>query len=200
MFKIINNSGFIRNKVSKKIKPKNSCYDKIEHGDLKNMKTVNLKELYSLQAGLDKEIAKNHDITYETTIERRLLALIVEIGEFANETRCFKFWSSKGPSPKDVIMDEYADGMHFLLSLGIPLGAKKYEYKLRKSHKDLTTQILETYKACIALKTHFDLKHYEKAFQVYLNLSQAVKMKPQDIIDSYKKKLGVNYVRQQTNY
>ena len=164
------------------------------------MKTVNLKELYSLQAGLDKEIAKNHDITYETTIERRLLALIVEIGEFANETRCFKFWSNKGPSPKDVIMDEYADGMHFLLSLGIPLGAKKYEYKLRKSHKDLTTQILETYKACIALKTHFDLKHYEKAFQVYLNLSQAVKMKPQDIIDSYKIKLDVNYVRQQTNY
>ena len=200
MFKIINNSDFIRNKVSKKIKPKNTCYDKIEHGDLKNMKTVNLKELYSLQAGLDKEIAKNHDITYETTIERRLLALIVEIGEFANETRCFKFLSNKRPSPKDVIMDEYADGMHFLLSLGIPLGAKKYEYKLRKSHKDLTTQILETYKACIALKTHFDLKHYEKAFQVYLNLSQAVKMKPQDIIDSYKKKLDVNYIRQQTNY
>ena len=164
------------------------------------MKTVNLKELYSLQAGLDKEIAKNHGITYETTIERRLLALIVEIGEFANETRCFKFWSNKGASPKDVIMDEYADGMHFLLSLGIPLGAKKYEYKLRKSRKDLTTQILETYKACIALKTHFDLKHYEKAFQVYLNLSQAVNMKPEDIIDSYKKKLDVNYVRQQTNY
>ena len=41
------------------------------------MKTVNLKELYSLQAGLDAEIAKNHDVTYESTIERRLLALIV---------------------------------------------------------------------------------------------------------------------------
>ena len=175
-------------------------YVKINRGVNKNMKTVNLKELYSLQAALDAEIAKNHDVTYETTIERRLLALIVEIGEFANETRCFKFWSNKGPSPKDLIMDEYADGMHFLLSLGIPLGAKKYEYNLKKSHKDLTTQILEVYKACIALKTHFDLKHYEKAFQAYLNLSQAVKMKPEDIMDSYKKKLDVNYVRQQTNY
>ena len=164
------------------------------------MKSVNLKELYSLQAGLDAEIAKNHDITYESTIERRLLALIVEIGEFANETRCFKFWSNKGPSPKDVIMDEYADGMHFLLSLGIPLGAKKFEYILKKSRKDLTTQILETYKACIALKSHFDLAHYEKAFQIYLNLSQAVNMSSEDIINSYKKKLDVNYVRQHTNY
>lgn len=164
------------------------------------MKVVNLKELYSLQAGLDKEIAKNHNITYENTIERRLLALIVEIGEFANETRCFKFWSNKGPSKKEIIMDEYADGLHFLLSLGIPLHATKFEYKLRKSRKELTTQILEVYKACIALKSHFDLKHYEKAFQSYLNLSQAVKMKPQDIIDSYKKKLDVNYNRQHTNY
>ena len=164
------------------------------------MKTVNLKELYSLQAGLDKEIAKNHDITYENTIERRLLALIVEIGEFANETRCFKFWSNKGPSPKDVIMDEYADGLHFLLSLGIPLKAKKFEYNVHKSSKELTLQILDVYRAAIALKNHFDLKHYEKAFQLYLNLSQTVKMKPQDIIDSYKKKLDVNYNRQATNY
>ena len=164
------------------------------------MKTVNIKELYSLQADLDKEIAKNHSITYENTIERRLLALIVEIGEFANETRCFKFWSNKGPSAKEIIMDEYADGLHFLLSLGIPLKAKKYEYNLRKSSKELTTQILEVYKAAIALKSHFDLKHYEKAFQLYLNLSQAVQMKPQDIIDSYKKKLDVNYNRQATNY
>jgi len=164
------------------------------------MKTVNLKELYSLQAGLDEEIAKNHGITYENTIERRLLALIVEIGEFANETRCFKFWSNKAPSAKEIIMDEYADGLHFLLSLGIPLKANKFEYTLRKSHKDLTTQILEVYKACINLKTHFDLKHYEKAFQAYLNLSQGVKMSPQDVIDSYKKKLDVNYNRQATNY
>ena len=162
--------------------------------------TINLEELYSLQASLDKEIADIHHVTYESTHEKRLLALIVEIGELANETRCFKYWSNKGPSPKEVVMDEYADGMHFLLSLGIPLGAKKYEYTLRKSRKDLTTQILEVYKACITLKTHFDLKHYELAFQKYLNLSQVVKMKPEDIIDSYKKKLDVNYVRQQTNY
>ena len=164
------------------------------------MKSINLKELYSLQENLDKEIAKNHDISYENTIERRILALIVEIGEFANETRCFKFWSNKGPSEKEIIMDEYADGLHFLLSLGIPLKAKKMEYNIHKSSKELTTQILDVYNASIALKKHFDIKHYEKAFQLYLNLSQAVGMKPQEIIDSYKKKLDVNYNRQATNY
>ena len=96
---------------------------------------IDLEELYNLQASLDAEIANNHHVTYESTFERRLLALIVEIGELANETRCFKYWSNKGPSAKEVVMDEFADGIHFLLSLGIPLHAKKYKYEIKKSDR-----------------------------------------------------------------
>lgn len=164
------------------------------------MKSVNIKELYSFQKDLDAEIAKNHGVSYETTKEKRLLALIVEIGEFANETRCFKFWSNKGPSAKEIIMDEYADGLHFLLSLGIILNSKKYDYILHNSRKELTAQILDVYDSCISLKKHFDLKHFEKAFQAYLNLSLGVNMEPKEIIESYKKKLEVNHTRQKTNY
>ena len=161
---------------------------------------VNLEELYSLQKDLDIEIAKNHNINYEVTHSKRLLALIVEIGELANETRCFKFWSNKGPSPKEKIMDEYADGMHFLLSLGIPLGAKKYEYELIKSNEELTIQIHKVYKACINLLDNYNIPAYEKAFQIYLNLALSLDMTPEDIVASYKNKLEVNHVRQQTNY
>lgn len=164
------------------------------------MMSVNLKELYGFQAELDKEIHKNHKESYESTHEKRLLALIVELGELANETRCFKFWSNKGPSAKQIVMDEYADGMHFLLSLGIPLKAKKFEYKITKSRLDLTAQFHRVYKAVTSLKNHYDLAHYEKAFQYYLNLSAAVGMTSEDIINSYKAKLSVNYKRQETNY
>lgn len=161
---------------------------------------INLKELYSLQASLDQEIADNHHVSYETTFERRLLALIVEIGELANETRCFKYWSNKGPSPKEVIMDEFADGIHFLLSLGIPLKTTKFEYEIKKSDLDLTRQIHEVYKASIALLDHYDLEHYINAFQKYLNLSASIGMSEDEIISSYKAKLKVNHIRQETNY
>ena len=161
---------------------------------------IDLEELYNLQASLDAEIANNHHVTYESTFERRLLALIVEIGELANETRCFKYWSNKGPSAKEVVMDEFADGIHFLLSLGIPLHAKKYKYEIKKSNLDLTRQIHEVYKASIALLDHYDLAHYEDAFQKYLNLSVSIGMSEDEIISSYKAKLKVNHVRQETNY
>lgn len=161
---------------------------------------INLEELYKLQAGLDAEIAKNHDINYDVTRHKRVLALIVEIGELANETRCFKFWSNKGPSPKEVIMDEYADGIHFLLSLGIPLKTKKIEYDLVKSDEELTLQIHKVYKAAIELEENYDLDHYVKCFQTYLNLALSIDMTPDDIINSYKLKLSVNHKRQETNY
>ena len=161
---------------------------------------VNLKELYSLQAGLDQEIAEKHNVTYASTHSKRLLALIVEIGELANETRCFKYWSLKGPSPKAVVMDEFADGLHFLLSLGIPLKTTKFEYEIKKQNKELTLQIHDVYKAAIALLDNYDLEHYVDCFQKYLNLTPDLGMSEQDIIDSYKAKLSVNYKRQETNY
>ncbi len=48
---------------------------------------------------------------------KRDLALTIELAELANETRCFKYWSSKGPSEREVILEEFVDSIHFLLSL-----------------------------------------------------------------------------------
>lgn len=52
-------------------------------------------ELIPLQKALDEDIASRHNLSYASTSNRRLLALFVEIGEFANSTRTFKFWSTK---------------------------------------------------------------------------------------------------------
>ena len=82
---------------------------------------LKVNDLYQLQNGLDEEIYQKFSLTREGTSIRRRLALLVELGECVNETRCFKFWSVKGPSPAPVILEEYADGIHFLLSLGIDL-------------------------------------------------------------------------------
>ena len=164
------------------------------------MESINLKELYFLQKNLDEEIANNHHVTYESTFSRRLLALIVEIGELGNETRCFKYWSNKGPSTKDVIMDEYADGLHFLLSLGIPLNVDVFEYNLEKLSDNLTELFLLLYKAAISLKDDYTIKNYVSVMQLYLNIALSLDMTSIDIINAYKKKLSINYKRQETNY
>ena len=164
------------------------------------MEKINLVELYSLQEELDLDIASKHNVTYESTHQRRLLALIIELGELANETRCFKYWSNKPSSPKEVVIEEYADGLHFLLSLGIPLHVAKMEYVLSKEDEDLTSLFHKMYKKSTLLVDNYDLDHYIDAMQSYLNLGFTLGFSSEDIISSYKAKLKINHVRQETNY
>jgi len=160
---------------------------------------IDVSSLFPLQAGLDEEIQSLHHLDYPSTREKRILALLVELGEFANETRCFKFWSLKGPSPKEVILEEYADGLHFFLSLGIPLGVKSLASE--KSYEgSLYEGILDTYEEVVALRCHYDEATYVKAFKTYLSLLPLFGATGEEAIEAYKKKLQVNYKRQETKY
>ncbi len=161
---------------------------------------IDLTPLFPLQAELDEEIATLHNVTYESTFERRVMALLTELGEFANETRCFKYWSLKGPSPKEKILDEYADGLHFLLSLGIPLGVAEYKHYFHVREKDLTKAILQVHKDVDEMLDHYDVEHYAKAFADYLNLIPLFDYDESEVVAAYLAKLGVNHKRQEEKY
>ena len=161
---------------------------------------IDLSNLYQKQAELDARIASNHHITYETTRSRRILALFVEFGEFANATRCFKYWSNKPSEAQDIVLDEYVDGLHFFLSLGIDINVNKKAYNHTKHADNLTDQILEVYRlASIFLKKQ-DEKSYVKAFQAFINITPLLKVRWSTIEKAYYKKLGENYSRQDNNY
>ncbi|HAQ08050.1 MAG TPA: dUTPase, partial [Bacillus bacterium] len=83
---------------------------------------MNIEKLFRMQKELDRHIELQHGLVEEDLFDRKILALLVELGELANETRCFKFWSLKPSSEKQVILEEFVDGIHFILSLGIECG------------------------------------------------------------------------------
>ena len=80
---------------------------------------MNLQNLFVMQEKLDNHIMEEHNLYGKTLFSEKLLALQVEIAELANETRCFKFWSNKGPSSKETILEEYVDCLHFILTIGL---------------------------------------------------------------------------------
>ncbi|MCQ2800574.1 MAG: dUTP diphosphatase [Bacilli bacterium] len=161
---------------------------------------IDLSKLYIKQAELDKRIAENHNISYATTRKRRTLALLVEIGEFANATRCFKYWSNKSSEPLDIVLDEYVDGLHFFLSLGIDINVSKKAYNHTKHAENLTEQILEVYRLTAIFLKKQDEKSYIKAFQASINITTLLKVRWSTIEKAYYKKLGENYSRQDNNY
>ncbi len=164
------------------------------------MKRIDFTKLIQIQKDLDAKIASNHHISYQTTRDRRILSLLVEIGELANTTRCFKYWSNKGKEKDEIILDEYADGLHFFLSLGIDINSTKVVYDIKEYPMDLTKQFLKTYELIIVFSKEQDMLSYTNAFQCFLNLIPLLGYKPSQIVDAYLKKVDVNYQRQETNY
>lgn len=161
---------------------------------------IDVTALYRHQAELDQHIQSKHGVDYPSTRDKRLLALFVELGELANETRCFKFWSLKPRSEKSIILDEYADGVHFLLSLGIEVKSLKKVYEITEKPLDEVKAFLACYAAIDAFKASFNVANFENAFQAYLNLIPALGYTAEETIVAYKKKLEVNYQRQQNKY
>lgn len=91
---------------------------------------MDLNKLYKLQKELDNHIWEKHGtldkMSKEELLDNTILALLVEVGELANTTRCFKHWSTKGMMDKEIVLDELADVWHFYLSIGNQLGFKYY--------------------------------------------------------------------------
>lgn len=162
---------------------------------------INLTPLYEEQKKLDLLIAKNHNITYAKTRKDRLLSLLVEICEFANETRCFKYWSNKKPSSRDVTIEEYADALHFFLSLGIDIQTDFVIYSISSSDD---TSLTEDFLVLASLYSEFVAKQddetYQKAFKKFIDMSQKCGFSWSDVEKAYYQKLKENFKRQENNY
>lgn len=78
----------------------------------------NLLELCEVQAGLDGRIRKekNINLTKRQLLRNTLVALDIELSEFANDARWFKIWSHN-QTPKSTTLEEYVDSVHFFLSI-----------------------------------------------------------------------------------
>lgn len=163
---------------------------------------MNLEKLFEMQQGLDKHIQSQHELESEDLFDRKVLALLVEIGELANETRCFKFWSLRGPSKKEVILEEFVDGIHFILSLGIECGftSQVSLNGYQSCTAGLTEQFLEVYQSANEFRISRSLQHYQKLFQAYLYLASLLDFSNDEIEQAYIQKNEVNYERQQQGY
>lgn len=71
------------------------------------------------QKELDQYIIRKKGLEGQNLVLNTLVALDVELAEMANESRWFKHWSDKRTEPKDGLLDEIADCMHFFFSLAI---------------------------------------------------------------------------------
>ncbi|WP_142827659.1 dUTP diphosphatase [Planococcus soli] len=161
---------------------------------------MKLQELFEMQAELDRFIQSSQGIS-EDVFRRKGLALLVELAELANETRCFKFWSTKGPSERSVILEEYVDSIHFLLSLGIEKKLDTLEaWPEAIDEKDLTELFLVTQKAIQEFLEDYSMSNYVAIWSCYGGLALALEFSYDEVLEAYIQKNKTNFDRQHNGY
>lgn len=159
--------------------------------------------LFTMQQKLDQHIVENHNLEHKHFLEEKFLALLVELGEFANETRCFKYWSTKPPSERETILEEYVDGVHFILSLGIEKGYffnKQPEAIPLPTDKTATEQFNDVFQAVLSFRQNGSEKNYVELFVSFLQLGKMLDFTEKDIFQAYISKNEVNFARQEDGY
>lgn len=162
--------------------------------------TMNWEDLFKMQKGLDEYISKNHDLVHEELFDEVVLALLVELGELANETRCFKFWSNKARSESGIVLEEYVDNIHFLLSLGLSKGYEFSTITTKETDLTETEQFLLVFDNCLKFYRETTKENYLALFQAYLQLAVLLGFSEAAIQTAYHEKNKVNYERQQSGY
>ena|SRR5690625_143364 len=153
-----------------------------------------------MQKDLDKYIENNHQLEGQDLIEEKVLALLVELGELANETRCFKFWSTKGKSDQETILEEYVDNIHFLLSIGLEKGFQFTQIVSANTRLNETKQFNYVFNCCLQFYRDQSERNYIQLFQAYLQLGNLLGFSEKSILEAYHKKNEVNYERQEQGY
>lgn len=173
--------------------------------------------LLKIQRELDETIESNHGLTGANLIPYKLLAFQVELGELANETRCFKFWSKKPASAKDIILEEYVDGLHFLMSLGLDsghepsaefwrvvdqlmTGTKEELSNIADHNAKQTAAFQKVFKALTAYNAEHTLPVYKQLFADFLVLGDVLGFSIEQMVEAYLEKNKVNYERQEQGY
>lgn len=163
---------------------------------------MQLEKLFRMQRGLDQHIEEKHGLQNEDLFDRKVLALLVELGELANETRCFKFWSIKLSSEKSVVLEEYVDGVHFILSLGIECEFQNLDFNLdlEPSTVSTTEQFLLIYQLVDKFRDSRSSSDFKTLLTSYLQLGALLGISYEEMEKAYFTKNEVNYQRQQNNY
>lgn len=155
-----------------------------------------------MQQALNVRIRTEHHLEDEDLLSEQILALEVELGELANETRCFKYWSQKPPADRDVILEEYVDGLHFILSIGLELEFNKnpLNFEYHREETSLVNQFQAVFDKITDLNKERSFACYEQLFREFLHLGRLLGFQNDEIEKAYFEKNQVNHRRQDEGY
>lgn len=123
--------------------------------------------------------------------KKNQLELIVEIGELANETRFFKYWSNK-PIDMDKVKEEYADCFMMTLYFFNKKNVSLEEEFVKVDKYDKVDIFASLYKLAVDFYYNDDKDTIKEILSTLVELGYIIGFNDQDIIDASLNKINKN--------
>ena len=159
---------------------------------------MNWNEIYIKNKRLDDiffEKFKND----EKMFEKNCIELLVEIGEFANESRCFKYWSNKSMK-KEETLEELADCIMICLYFYNYLNIDKVKIKTYDFSSDILVCLNEIFKLSTLLIDNIDEEIVIKIFSYLIYIGSLVNLEEKEIYEACLKKIEKQEKRLEEGY
>lgn len=87
---------------------------------------MNLDKMLAAQNEFDQLVITSHGIEWsqKERLRNTLVALDIELSEFANEAQWFKVWKKDKQINQAKLLEEYIDALHFMLSIANQMNFK----------------------------------------------------------------------------
>ena len=153
-----------------------------------------------MQKKLDDTYQNKGFFDNEFVDQKRILALLVEIGEFANEYEPFKYWKKQSNFNKKLVLEEFVDGIHFFASIINKTNTNVQNVNSKIASNDKSIQLLHTFNAIINIFKKASSENVLEAFSLYLGNAELLNIKFNEIQEAYIEKNKVNFERIKNGY
>lgn len=145
----------------------------------------------------NKKLDAIYDEKYGETFKQNTIELLVELGEFINETKCFKYWTIKKPI-KEKVLDEFADcitmTLYFYNYLNLDLEV------LEIKDKELLEIINETFNLSTKIMNNLNKELIINIFSNLLYIIKQLGYDEEEILDAIDKKEKIVMERLNSDY
>lgn len=142
-----------------------------------------LKEIYEVNKKIDY-IFKEKYSADKNLHDKNCIGFLVELGEFINETKCFKYWSIKSRN-KLATLEEYADVITSLLMF---FGDNNIELDNLPNHKDYELFELLNYIYFLATRLFYNERVEQDLLSNIFYLQELLGLDEKEVYEAIKRK------------
>ncbi|EGV00270.1 dUTP diphosphatase [Mycoplasmopsis columbina] len=164
---------------------------------------MNLTRIFQMQKELDEKISARDDLNTikgQKLHQQMMLAVLIEIAEFANEVQSFKYWKANKKVDNDKVLEEFADVLHFLGSLGYTHNLNPEIEPLVVKNKDINEQFTILFNAVTKAMYHTNKHVIAEILSLALGAMKLLKFSEEEILEWYEKKNRINHERVNNRY